>query len=318
VIISSESYRRLASRAPATIQAGRAQYLTSPPAVDVETAKPRARIFADEAARAFDAAAPTGTIDLDLSAILGSKHPATTPNLLACYLVIREGDEFEIAASATTVLCYVIRGSGRSFQEDEVIEWNTGDAFLFPGGEAILNEAPDGDAVLFVVTDEPFVSMVGCGVASFEDARVKSTHYVGKTILARLEDMAAGSEQPLEQVNLSFASAPFERGGCVAPLMAAGVATLAAGASQSDHCHDSETILLCLECDGAYSLIESERIDLVANAAMLTPAGAAHSQHSGSESRMFSFFVQDRGPRPVRSWEPGPEKVGEPETDATT
>ena len=311
MIISSESYRRLASRAPATIQAGRAQYLTSPPSVDAETAKPGSRIFLDEAARAFDAAVPTGTIDLDCSATLGSKHPATTPNLLARYLVIREGEELEFAASATTVLCYVIKGSGRSFQEDEVIEWNAGDAFLFPGGEAILNEAPDGDAVLFVVTDEPFVSMMGCGVASLEDARVKPTHYVGTTVAARMADMAAGSEQPPDQLNLSFASAPFERGSCVAPMMAAGVATLAPGASQPEHCHDSDTISLCLEGEGAYSLIEGERIDWVANAAILTPAGAAHSQHSGGESRMFSFFVQDRGPREVRTWKSGTQESAE-------
>ena len=116
MIISSESYRRLASRAPATIQAGRAQYLTSPPSVDVEAAKLGARNFADEATRAFDVTAPTGTIDLDCSATLGSKHPATTPNLLARYLVIREGEELEFAAPATTALrlgtLSVIRLSG--------------------------------------------------------------------------------------------------------------------------------------------------------------------------------------------------------------
>ena len=311
MIISSESYRRLAARAPATIQSGRAQYLTADQTAAVSVRELSSQMFSDEAERAFDAATPTGLIDLDRSSASGARSPATTSNLLARYLVIREGEEFEFAASATTVLCYAIKGSGRSFQEDEVIEWNAGDAFMLPGGEAILNEAPDGDAVLFVVTDEPFVSMMGCSVASFEDARVKSTHYVGKTVAARMEDMAAGPEQPLEQVNLSFASASFEHIGCVAPLMVAGIATLAPGASQPEHCHDSDTISLCLECDGGYSLVEGNRVDWVANAVMLTPAGAAHSQHSGNESRMFSFFVQDRGPRSVRTWEPGqPESVG--------
>lgn len=317
MIISSESYRRLASRAPATIQAGRAQYLTADQTPDAAASKAAGRIFVDESAAAFNAAAPTGVVELDVSSRLGCGYPATTRNLLARYLVIREGEEFEFAASATTVLCYAIKGSGRSFQEDEVIEWNAGDAFLFAGGEAILNEAPDGDAVLFVVTDEPFVSMMGCSVSSFEDARIKSTHYVGKTVAARMEDMAAGPEQPFEQVNLSFASASFEHIGCVAPLMVAGIAALAPSASQPEHCHDSDTISLCLECDGGYSLIEGERIDWVANAAILTPAGAAHSQHSGSESRILSFYVQDRGPRPVRSWESGPNQSGEPEADAT-
>lgn len=304
MIISSESYRRLAARAPATIQAGRAQYLTSPEAVSSEIPVPRAHIFADEAASAFAATAPTGTIDLDLASKLGTAYPATTPNLLARYLVLREGDEFELAVPATSVLCYAIKGSGRSFQEDEVIEWNEGDAFLFPGGEAILNEAPNGDAVLFVVTDEPFVSQTGCAAPALESAQVQSTHYVAKTIAARIDDIAAQSEQPLAQVVLKLATAPFATAGCIAPVMDGGIATLQPGANQAPHCHDADTISLCLECDGVYSVVEGERIDWVPNAALLTPAAAAHAQHAGGDSRMFSFFVQDRGPRGVRTWEP--------------
>lgn len=316
MIISSESYRRLASRAPATIQSGRAQYLTADGSADSAAPERAAHVFREQAASAFDAAAPTGTVDLDRSSILGSGVAATTSNLLARYLVIRQGEEFEYTAPATAVMFYVIKGSGRSFQEDEVIEWTAGDAFLFPGGEGILNEAPDCDAVLFVVTDEPFVTMIGCSVAPFEEALVRPTHYVGKTVAARLEDMATGAEPPPQSLNLSFASAPFERSRCVVPMMAAGIATLAPGASQPAHGHDADTISLCLECDGGYSLIEGERIDWIANAALLTPAGAAHSQHSGSERRMLSFYVQDRGPRPVRSWEAGPDQTDEAQTNA--
>ncbi len=304
MVISSESYRRLASRAPATVQGARAQYLAADQAPDFTASNAPAHVFAEEAGKAFDAAAVTGLIDLDLSETRGFACPATTPNLLARYLVIRDGEEFELAARATSVLCYAITGSGRSFQEDEVIEWRAGDAFLFPGGEPILSEAPAGNAVLFVVTDEPFVSMTGAIVPSMEDARVRSTHFVGRTIAARLEDMAKGAEQTPAQTILNFASAAFEGSGCVAPLMAAGIATLAPGTDQPSHCHDADTLSLCLQCEGVYSTIGADRIDWVINAAILTPAGAAHSQHNTGQSGMFSFFVQDRGPRPVRTWEP--------------
>lgn len=305
MIISSASYRHLASRAPATIQGGRAQYLTIEEAAGVNAAETSACVFNDEAEKAFGAAAQTGMVDLDLSSNAGGGSPATTRNLLARYLVIREGEEFQFSAQATSVLFYVIKGSGRSFQEDEVIEWAKGDAFLFPGGESILNEAPGTNAVLFVVTDEPFVSMTGCPVPPREQARVKSTHYTARTIDGQLDDMAAQSGQAASQAILIFGNAQFERIGSVAPNMNAGIATLAPGAQQRPHCHDSDTISLCLECEGVHSLIEGDRIDWVANSAILTPAGASHSQHSSGESRMFSFFVQDRGPRPVRTWEPG-------------
>jgi len=319
MIISSESYRRLVSRAPATIQAGRAQYLTSPQTAPLNVSEPHAHMFSEGAGRAFEPSAPTGMHDLDRSSELGTAYPATTANLLARYLVLREGEEHEFLVQATSVLCYVIKGSGRAFREDEVIEWTTGDAFLYPGGQPLLFEAPDSDAVLFVVTDEPFLASLGCVAPPDDDAKVQSAHYTAKTIAAQFEDMQAGSKTPTKQAILKLGSAPFERAGCVAPLMAAGIATLEPGAEQAPHCHDADTISLCLECEKVFSVIDGNRCDWVPNAALLTPAGALHSQHNEGEKRMSSFFVQDRGPRGVRTWEPGHDAAGvESESEAET
>lgn len=310
MIISSHSFRRLASRVPATIQAGRAQYLTSPQTAPVELPKPSAHIFSEQAGKAAEPAAPTGMIDFDLSSKLATAYPATTTNLLARYLVLREGEEYEFTAEATSVLCYVVKGSGRSFREDEVIEWTDGDAFLFPGGEVILNEAPDGNAVLFVVTDEPLLASLGCSAPTADAARVQSAHYTAKTIAAQLEDMKAGSKEPPTQMILKLGSTSFEQTGCVAPAMAAGIATMEPGAEQAPHCHDADTISLCLECDGVFSVIDGNRSDWIKNAALITPAGALHVQHNNGTKRMFSFFVQDRGPRAVRTWEPEQTEAG--------
>jgi gentisate 1,2-dioxygenase len=305
MIISSHSFRRLASRVPATIQAGRAQYLTSPQPAPASIPKPSpAHIFSDQASSALEPAASTGMLPFDLSSKLGTAYPATTANLLARYLVVREGEEHEFLPQATSVLCYVIKGSGRTFREDEVIEWTSGDAFLFPGGESLLFEAPDGNAVVFIVTDEPLLASIGCVAPPGDDAKVQSAHYTAKTIAAQIEDMRAAETPPPETI-LKFGSAPFAQKGCVAPAMAAGVATLEPGAEQGEHCHDADTILLCLECEGVYSLVDGARADWVPNAALLMPAGAAHSQHNPGEKRMLSFYVQDRGPRDVRTWEPG-------------
>ncbi len=309
MIISSDSYRRLVSRAPATIQAGRAQYLTSPQTAPAAAPESRTHIFSENAGRAFDPSVSTGMLDVDRSSELGTSHPATTANLLARYLVLREGDEHEFVARATSVLCYVIKGSGRAFREDEVIEWTDGDAFLYPGGEPILFEAPNSDAVLFVVTDEPFLASLGFAAPPDDDAKVQSAHYTAKTIAAQFEDMQAGPGTPGKQAILNFGSTPFERTGCVAPLMAAGIATLAPAAEQAPHCHDADTISVCLECDKVFSLIDGNRCDWVPNAALLTPAGALHSQHNEGDKTVSSFFVQDRGPRRVRTWEPAKEEA---------
>jgi gentisate 1,2-dioxygenase len=303
VVMSSRGFRHLASRAPATIQAGRAQYVTNPPVAEGESPV-QAHVFADPAGRAFDPAEKTGLIELDRGEQLGVDYPATTANLLARYLVLREGDEFEFDAKASSVLFYAMKGSGRSFQEDEVIEWAQGDVFLLPGGVTILNEAPDGDSVLFVVTDEPLLAALGCTTLPFDEVQVLSTHYAARTIAAKFEDMASQAGESATQANLRFTSSQFEERGCVAPAIGAGFATLEAGAGQSPHCHDVDTISLGIECASVHAMIEGNQTDWVANAAMLTPAGAVHSQHNGGENRMVSFYVQDVGPRNVRTWEP--------------
>lgn len=312
MVMSSSGFRRLASRAPATIQAGRAQYLPQPPVADVKPPV-QAHVFCDEAGRAFDPAAQTGTIDLDRGEQIGVDYPATTTNLLARYLVLREGDELEFEVQASSVLCYAMKGSGRSFQEDEVTEWTEGDVFLLPGGVTILNEAPNGDAVLFIVTDEPLLAALGCATPPFEEAQVKSTHYTARTIAAQLEDMGAQSGETATQAILGFASSQYEQRSCVAPAIGAGITTLEPGADRAPHCHDVDTLSLGLECESVHSVVEGNQIDWVANAAMLTPAGAVRSQHNRGELRMFSFFVQDRGPRDVRTWEPRDLRNSEPQ-----
>ena len=316
MIISSASYRRLVDRAPATIQAGRARYASAQQAVSANTPGVPAQTFSEQAGKAFDGSSQTGMLTLDLSPELGTGYPATTGNLLARYLVLREGEEHEFSPRASSVLCFAMTGSGRAFREDEVIEWASGDVFLFPGGETLLFESPDADSVVFVVTDEPMLTSLGCTAPGEEDVQVQSTHFTAKTITAQFEDIQAKMPDAEPISRLELGSTPFEQSGCVAPGMAAGVALLEPGRNQPDHCHDADTISLCRQCDGVYSMIAGNRTEWVANAAILTPAGAVHSQHNTGEERVFSFYVQDRGPRVVRTWEPRSEGAQPEDTQA--
>ena len=119
-----------------------------------------------------------------------------------------------------------------------------------------------------------------------------------------MEDIGARAGESATQTNLGFASSQFESRGCVAPAIGAGFATLEPGADQSPHCHDVDTISLGLECDSVHAMVEEVQVGWIANAAMLTPAGAVHSQHNHGEKRLVSFYVQDLGPRNARTWEP--------------
>jgi hypothetical protein len=81
---------------------------------------------------------PTEVLPFDLSASLRTTYPATSPNLLAAFLRINQGDMLPTDAVATSQAFYVIRGAGRSVfthpttAVEESVEWQQGDLLALP------------------------------------------------------------------------------------------------------------------------------------------------------------------------------------------
>src|SRR4051812_14106123 len=71
-------------------------------------------VFLDERDRAFHPEAPTGLILLDRSGIIQANFPATTPGILAAYLVVRQGEQVDTAFASSGVVGYVLKGEGQT------------------------------------------------------------------------------------------------------------------------------------------------------------------------------------------------------------
>lgn len=114
---------------------------------------------------------PSRVTALDISKEIGIEdYPATSPNLLASFVRICVGESVTTNACATSQAFYVIHGRGKSQNGLGVVEWSTGDLFVFPSSSEEMpcthfclgdEDAGSGGAGLYWVSDAPLLSYLG-------------------------------------------------------------------------------------------------------------------------------------------------------------
>lgn len=250
--------------------------------------------FADECARALAADAPTGLIALDLSATLDLPWPATTPTLLARYLVIRAGESFTHAFEASGAVCYVIRGEGETRCDGEQIGWRERDAMALPGGCESEHRAT-AHTVMLIVTDEPLAAYEQSHFAPEADVwRIRPTLYLREVVQEELAAMRA--EDDLSQAAgkaIVLMTEAMQHRKCVTRNLSVGFNTLEPGDDQRPHAHSAAALTLGIEAEGVYSMVDGQQVDWAHGLLAVTPPGAVHSHHNRGPRTMFSFVVQD-------------------------
>lgn len=114
---------------------------------------------------------PSRVTALDVSKAIGIEdYPATTPNLLASFVRVCVGESVTTNACATSQAFYVIHGQGKSQSGLGVVEWSTGDFFVFPSSTEEMpcthlclgdEGVESGGAGLYWVSDAPLLSYLG-------------------------------------------------------------------------------------------------------------------------------------------------------------
>ena len=203
------------------------------------------------------AAGPTAILPLDLSAELGCPGPATSPALAAHFLRLLAGEELKAAASATSSLFYVLRGSGQ-FQRPAApnqsrleLSWAAGDLFVLPAGPDPLLPA-DKESILYWVHDGPLLSYLGVKPSQ---PRFRACHYPSELLEAELqallEDPSAARSNRLS-ILLAHEDLPASR--TVSHTLWAMLGLVPAGAVQPPHRHQSVALDLIVDCDpGCYT-----------------------------------------------------------------
>jgi gentisate 1,2-dioxygenase len=252
--------------------------------------------FLAERDRAFHRDTPTGFIELDLSHVLGTPCPATTPVLLTRYVKLRAGERLLSAFAASGEAYYVMAGRGDTRSGADTIEWRAGDAFCFPGGAETEHRAGTVDCLLFSVTDEPLLAYAGLRPPAAGQAALAATHWPTMEIERRFE---AVYRRPISDDttghSVQFSTDALAPSPNTLPFVNMAINTLAIGRDQRPHRHNGVAITLALQGEGIYSMIDGERVDWSNGAAQITPATALHSHHNRGSQRMRSLVMQDEG-----------------------
>jgi gentisate 1,2-dioxygenase len=242
-------------------------------------------------------------VPLDLSEKLLCPSPATSPNLCANFIRIRPGERVSTSPNATSQLCFVIRGNGRTEFNGETIPWTPHDLFTLPVGSA--THIAESDTALYWVHDEPLLTYLGVRA---DAPRFKPTLYKHEDEdreLKKLQsDPCAGSRS---RVSVLLANNNFKQTETVTHVLWAMYGVLPKGATQPPHRHQSVALDLIIDCKpGCYSLMGEKldsdghiirpiRADWKPASVFVTPPGWWHAHYNESGAEAHLLPIQDAG-----------------------
>ena len=255
----------------------------------------------------------TRLVPLDLSASLGVPYPATSPALLAAFLVLESEESLTTPPDATSELYHVLEGSGRTEFESAptsgrgggTVAWGPGDFVVLPAGCSSCHTAGAARALLYRVTDAPLLAYLGVTPGP---ARFAPTRYDGATARARLAEVEAHPDAASRnRVSILLGNAAQPQTMTVTHTLWAMLGVLPVDRVQRPHRHQSVALDLITECaPGCYSLVGHElddrgriidavRVDWQGAGAFVTPPGLWHSHHNESGRPARLVPVQDAG-----------------------
>jgi gentisate 1,2-dioxygenase len=250
----------------------------------------------------------TQVVALDLSDVLRTPYPATSPSLLARFLCIAEGDGLDLAPNATSALLYCLRGRGRTDVEGPggsgTVPWEAGDVITLPGGGRARHRAEEA-AVLYHVDDSPLLAYLGVEPT---EPRFGPTRFEGTRARALLAAVAADPAATIRsRVAVLLGNARTDQTLTATHTLWAMLGVLPEGRVQRPHRHQSAAVDLIVDCGaGCYTLVGSEigpdgtiadpvRVDWEPGGAFVTPPGLWHSHHNESGAPAHLLPVQDAG-----------------------
>lgn len=246
----------------------------------------------------------TRVINLDISSDLGTTYAATAPGLLASFVRIVGGEKLSFAENATSLIFYVIDGSGIATQGSTEFSFMKGDFFTLPGGaDVVLNASQT--ACLYHVNDAPLLSYLGVQTTT---ERFTPTLYPASRAKEELEKVAVmPSAAKRNRVSILLGNKNFPQTRTVTHSLWAMFGIVPPGAIQKPHRHQSVALDFVADCSpGCYSLVGTEvdeegnilkpqRVDWSPGMAFITPPGYWHAHYNESDSPGYVIPIQDAG-----------------------
>jgi gentisate 1,2-dioxygenase len=246
----------------------------------------------------------TRIIPLDISEELDCEGPATSPALCANFVRILAGEQLATDFNATSVLFYVMYGSGLTEFDGIEIPWKTGDFVVLPMGKETHYFA-DTDSGFYLVHDEPLLRYLGV-TANIQ--RFKPTLYTSEDSLKELDKVKKEAEaMNRSRISVLLANKAMDQTLTVTHTLWAMLGVLPMNAVQLPHRHQSVALDLILDCaPGCYTLVgprisakgeilNPTRVDWKPYSAFITPPGYWHAHYNESTKEAHLIPLQDAG-----------------------
>mmetsp|Transcript_23009 Transcript_23009/g.37720 ORF Transcript_23009/g.37720 Transcript_23009/m.37720 type:complete len:395 (+) Transcript_23009:95-1279(+) len=265
-------------------------------------------------------------IPFDISSDLQVDYAATCPNLLANFVRIVEGEQFNtgLELAATSQAFYIIRGKGKSRTRAGDIQWEAGDMFVLPylgdaepvctsGGQCVSHscsqEASYGGCAIYWVHDEPLLQYLG--VQPQGKRRFEPTFYRAADMRATVANISNtdehGNVRNRHGILLGNAATPQTK--TLTPTLWSLLNVIGAGSDQQPHKHNSVALDFAVvggvngtvytklgpELDEEGNIVNPIVAKWETGGVFITPPGWWHSHHNAGDHDAWVLPMQDAG-----------------------
>jgi gentisate 1,2-dioxygenase len=247
---------------------------------------------------------PTRSVTLDLSRELNTPWPATGPGLCAHFLRILGKESLVLEPDATSMVLYVIKGTGEISQGESRFGFAAGGFITLPGGIPV-RLAASSETTMYYVEDEPLMRYLGASVAT---PRFSPTYYPPELAQAELRKVANDpSAHKRSRVSVLLGNEHFPQTRTATQTLWAMYGLLPAHSEQKPHRHQSIALDFIVEAPvGCYSLVGTkldsegriynpQRVDWISGMAFVTPPGHWHAHYNESDKEALLIPIQDAG-----------------------
>ena len=247
----------------------------------------------------------THVTKLDIFSDLKTTYSATSPNLLANFIEIVKGESIRTEDPATSNAFYVIKGKGKTFVENNVIEWKKGDIFVVPHCSGIKHLAKNSSA-LYWINDSPLLNYLG---AVPNTPKFKITLFTKEEVLNRISELEKDPDaEKRNRLGVLLGNEKTENSTkTLTHVLWSLLNVINPKLVQKPHRHNSVALDLCISAKkGVYTLIGKElnedgtvkdpiRCNWEPGSVFITPPGLWHSHHNESDEPAWVLPIQDAG-----------------------
>jgi gentisate 1,2-dioxygenase len=250
-----------------------------------------------------------GITHIDFSELFNVSYLSTTPNLLACFIKLKENEVLDLKKShtnGTSHLFFVLQSNCQINIDDEIVSLINGDLLVTPFFESIqIKNMGNEDLQIYYINDSPLVNYLGANPVR----KIFKTAKYSKEFLLKNLDELSDSHNNRKGILLSNKDTEKIGVNTITPVLWALYNELPPNTIQRPHKHNSVALDLCIICtdsENVYTLVGEEldengniinpiKVHWKQSEMFITPPGLWHSHNNMGNTYAYILPIQDAG-----------------------